>query len=75
MNQETYDSGVDLSGAREMVCHKCGNPLEIGAVTLSYLGSSFPVNLPRCKQCGLVYIPEELALGRMLQVEKSLEDK
>lgn len=75
MNQETYDSGVDLSDAESMVCYKCQIPLEIGTVTLSYLGSSFPVNLPRCKQCGLVYIPEELALGKMFQVEKSLEDK
>ena len=75
MKQDSYDSGVDLSDAREMVCNKCGIPLTTGTVTLSYLGSSFPVNLPKCERCGLVYIPEELALGRMLQVEKSLEDK
>lgn len=56
-------------------CLKCGIPLEIGQVTVSYLGSSFPVDLPRCKQCGFVLVSEDLALGRMLQVEKTLEDK
>lgn len=75
MSKDTYDSGVDLSDAKAIVCQKCGVPLEIGTVRLSYLGSSFPVNLPRCPQCGLAYIPEELALGRISQVEKSLEDK
>lgn len=56
-------------------CLKCGIPLEPGEVTVSYLGSSFPVELPRCKQCGFVLVTEDLALGRMLQVEKTLEDK
>ncbi|HOI94695.1 MAG TPA: hypothetical protein PK250_08320 [Syntrophobacter fumaroxidans] len=44
-------------------------------VNVSYLGSSFPVDLPRCPRCGLVFVPEELALGRMAEVERLLEDK
>jgi len=39
------------------------------------LGSNFPVELYKCSQCGLVFIPEELAKGKMDQVEKALEDK
>ena len=35
----------------------------------------FPVELPVCPQCGFVYVPEELALGKVLSVEKALEDK
>ncbi len=58
-----------------IVCDKCGINLRPGKVTLSYLGSSFPVELNKCPQCGLVYIPEELARGKMNQVEKALEDK
>ncbi|NLT96482.1 MAG: hypothetical protein GXW85_13320 [Clostridia bacterium] len=58
-----------------IICDKCGIPLTPGKVTLSYLGSSFPVELPKCSQCGLVFIPEELARGKMDQVEKALEDK
>lgn len=58
-----------------ILCMKCGVYLKPGNVTLSYLGSSFPVELYKCPQCGLVFIPEELATGKMDKVEKSLEDK
>ena len=37
--------------------------------------AGFPVELPVCPQCGFVYVPEELALGKVLSVEKALEDK
>ena len=57
------------------MCVKCGVPLTVGKVTLSYMGSNFPVDLERCPECGLVYIPEELARGKMQQVEAALEDK
>ncbi|MGI6225274.1 MAG: DVU_1557 family redox protein [Peptococcales bacterium] len=60
---------------KSIICDKCNISLELGKVTLSYLGSSFPVELFKCPQCSLVYIPEELALGKMDQVEKALEDK
>jgi phage FluMu protein Com len=56
-------------------CAKCNTPLENDKVTISYMGSSFPVELLKCPKCNLVYIPESLALGKMLQVEKTLEDK
>lgn len=56
-------------------CALCGIPLEQGKVMISYLGSAFPVDLLKCPSCGYVFIPEELALGKMLEVEKSLEDK
>lgn len=57
------------------MCHKCGSRLTLGKVVLSYLGSDFPVELYKCSQCNLVYIPEDLAQGKMQQVEKLLEDK
>ncbi len=68
------DTGLTLSGL-ELVCDRCGVLLEVGNVHLSYLGDGFPVELPRCPSCGLVYVPEELATGKMLHVERSLEDK
>ena len=40
-----------------------------------YLDNGFPVELPVCPVCGFVYVPEELALGKVLSVEKALEDK
>jgi hypothetical protein len=42
---------------------------------VSYLGNSFPVELMCCPNCGLVLVPEDLALGKMVEVEKALEDK
>ena len=56
-------------------CARCGEALTLGEIEVAYLGSAFPVKLWHCRRCGLALIPEELALGRMLEVEKMLEDK
>ncbi|MDR2162312.1 MAG: DNA-binding protein [Desulfovibrio sp.] len=61
--------------AKGWVCGKCGLPLERGPVSITYMKSSFPVDLPRCPCCGVTFIPPELALGKMREVEKILEDK
>jgi hypothetical protein len=66
---------VDLTPYHGWACANCGVPLELGKVNIAYLGSSFPVELLKCPNCGLVLIPEELALGKMAEVEKALEDK
>jgi predicted RNA-binding Zn-ribbon protein involved in translation (DUF1610 family) len=58
-----------------IICVKCQIALVLGQATLSYLGSSFPVELYKCPQCGMTYISEELANGKMKQVEAALEDK
>ncbi|MHC1743188.1 MAG: DVU_1557 family redox protein [Syntrophobacteraceae bacterium] len=63
------------SRAAGWMCLKCEVPLESSKVGVSYLGSTFPVDLLRCPRCGLTMIPEELALGKMAEVEKLLEDK
>jgi hypothetical protein len=54
---------------------KCSLPLEMGKIGISYLGNTFPVDLPRCPGCGQAYVREDLALGKMAEVEKLLEDK
>ena len=56
-------------------CAKCSVALETGKVSIAYLGSSFPVDLFRCPRCGQVFVPEDLAVGKMSEVEKLLEDK
>ena len=40
-----------------------------------YLENGVPVEMPVCPKCGFVYVPEELALGKVLAVERALEDK
>jgi hypothetical protein len=39
------------------------------------MGNRFTTDLPHCPACGMVFISEEIALGKMAQVEQMLEDK
>jgi len=64
-----------MSGQQPMRCGKCNEELVKAKATASYMGAEFPIELLRCPQCGFVYVPEELATGKMLQVEQALEDK
>lgn len=56
-------------------CRKCNVNLVTGPVTLSYMGNRMTADLPRCPVCGFVLISEQLALGKMAEVEQVLEDK
>lgn len=56
-------------------CGRCGRPLEQIKVQAMYLQAAFDVLLPRCPKCGLTMIPKSLAEGRMMEVERLLEDK
>jgi uncharacterized protein with PIN domain len=60
---------------RVVICYQCQKELSPAKTNISYLGISFPANILRCPECGQVYIPEELAKGRMAEVERQLEDK
>lgn len=62
-------------GGVPLVCCKCEREFAKAKVTASYLGGEFPIELWRCPGCGVVYIPEDLATGKMLKVEQALEDK
>jgi len=57
------------------ICDKCKEKLVLRKVRVSYLGGNFEVELMKCPECNSVFIGEELALGKMLEVEKELEDK
>lgn len=56
-------------------CQRCGCDLVTGPVTVTYMGNRFTTELPHCPTCGMVLISEEIALGKMAQVEQMLEDK
>ena len=56
-------------------CAACGEVLVPGPVRATYMGSEFVIELPRCACCGLAIVPEDLATGKMLEVEQILEDK
>ena len=56
-------------------CVPCDCALEMGQVTVSYLGNRFTTEMPRCPRCGQALVSEDLALGKMAEVEGILEDK
>jgi hypothetical protein len=64
-----------MSDQQGWLCANCNVPLETGKVDVAYLDNAFPVDLLKCPNCSLVLIPEDLALGKMVEVEKQLEDK
>lgn len=66
---------ADMSVFQGWECGSCKEPLVKGKVTISYMGNAFPVELLVCPKCGQALVPEELALGKMAEVEKALEDK
>lgn len=72
MADDYYES---IDPKEELICEKCGILLIKHKVRFKYMNNAFPVELPMCPQCKFIYVPEELALGKVLKVEKSLEDK
>lgn len=56
-------------------CEACGEALVMREIEFSYMKGSFHVELPACPKCDLVLITEELAMGKMTEAEKALEDK
>ncbi len=56
-------------------CARDGARLEKGKVELTYQGHTFPVEMLRCPVCGQPLITEELAAGKMREVEQTLEEK
>ncbi len=68
-------SKLSFTPETDWKCGKCGEELTPSEVNIRYLGNLFEVELLTCKKCGLVFIPEELARGKMFEVEQLLEDK
>jgi hypothetical protein len=56
-------------------CAKCSCKLVVGPVNVAYMGNRFTADLPYCPTCGRVLVAEHVALGKMAEVEKLLEDK
>jgi len=59
----------------KLICDRCEVEMVEKEVQFSYLNHSFRNKVPRCPECGQVYIPEELATGKMNEVEINLEEK
>jgi hypothetical protein len=59
----------------QWLCRLCNEPLVPRPVHITYLEGAFKVELAACPHCGLALVPENLATGRMLEVEQILEGK
>lgn len=68
-------TNLGIEENREWKCLACDKLLKLNKVRIDYMNGSFTVELPCCPQCGMALVPEEIALGKMLEVEKLLEDK
>ena len=57
------------------VCAKCGEPLAESQVQVQYLGNAFSMKMLTCPKCGMSMVTEDVAVGKMADAEKILEDK
>jgi hypothetical protein len=64
-----------MTEKKKLICYKCQKELELIKTNFTYLGHSFFTEVPRCPECGLVFISEELVKGRISEVEMQMEDK
>jgi hypothetical protein len=56
-------------------CYHCDQHLVVDNVLVDYLGNNITTKLPQCPTCRMVLVSEELAMGKVAEVEKILEDK
>lgn len=56
-------------------CLRCDLELQLQQVRAVYLKSDFPTRVLCCPSCGQVYIPEDLVLNKMNEIERTLEEK
>ena len=57
------------------ICMKCNRELVEENVNLHYMGFQMANNFLRCPVCKQVFIPEDVACGKMQEIETMLEDK
>lgn len=64
-----------MAESRILICCKCQKELRPQKTDFTYLGHTFYADMLKCPGCGQVFIPEELAKGRIAEVEMQMEDK
>lgn len=64
-----------MASNKKLICSKCECELKEMDTQFTYLDKKFRHKVLRCPKCGQVFIPEDLAKGKMSQLEKSLEEK
>lgn len=62
-------------GDEQWICARCSAGLVRSGVRITYLGNSFSLDLPVCPGCGSVLVTEDVAMKRIAEAERILEDK
>lgn len=60
---------------RHWKCARCNEELVMKKTVFSYLKQTVAHEVRVCPKCGRIFIPEDLAEGRMAELEEQLEDK
>ena len=64
-----------MAEKQTLICDRCKVEMTPAEVQFTYLGTSVQHKVPRCPECGQVYISEELVESKMHQLEGTLEEK
>jgi len=72
---EGFNLPAKLKKRTDWVCLKCGAPLELATVKLTYLDETFAAEAPACPSCQGIFVSEKDAVEKMALAEKMLEDK
>ena len=60
---------------RDLYCEKCDRWLIPQKVKFLYLGNQMEHKVPVCPRCGQIYVSEKLVLGKIVEIERMLEEK
>jgi len=67
--------GESLANEDGLYCFRCSETLISDKIFLNYLTNTFPTQLLKCPQCGLVYIDEDMVMRKAVEVERTIEEK
>ena len=70
-----YSHRMKIENETVKPCGDCTLPFGSAETRFSYLGHEFSHQVPGCGKCGQVFISEDLAAGKISEVETMLEDK
>ena len=59
----------------QIICGRCDLELVKAKVKLTYMNMRFEEELYKCPKCNQIFVSEQLATGKMLDVEMALEEK
>lgn len=63
------------TGKRRWKCARCDRELVPKKTVFTYMGLTLAHEVEVCPGCGKVFVPRDMAEGKMAEAERQLEDK